>query len=69
MPGRIVEVHPGQVAHTTVTPGAGDRGEGAGRGASTAWEELLKVNHWRETSPGLVWVLNHINVLRDLITI
>ena len=42
-------------------------GEGAGRGASTAGEELLKVNHWRETTPGLVWVLNHVNMLKDLI--
>ena len=62
VPGRIVQVHPGQVAHIALTPGAGDRGEEVGRGASTPWEEQLKVNHRREMMPGLVWVLYHINM-------
>ena len=69
VPGRIVQVHPGQVAHIALTPGAGDRGEEVGRGASTPWEEQLKVNHRREMMPGLVWVLYHINMLKKLIMI
>ena len=68
VPGRIVQVHPGQVTDIAVTPGAGDGGEEVGRRASTSWEEQLKVNNWRETTPGLVWVLN-INMLKDLIMI
>ena len=68
VPGRIVQVHPGQVTDIAVTPGAGDGGEEVGWGASTPWEEQLKVNHRREATPGLVWVLN-INMLKDLIMI